>query len=48
MQPATHPNGIEIIQPKVARKRYLGFAFHQCFYPERVVSFATADETPLG
>jgi hypothetical protein len=42
MQPATNPNGIEIIQSKVARERYLGCAFHKCFYPERVVSFAAS------
>ena len=29
-----------IIQPKVAGERYLGFAFHKLFYPERVGSFA--------
>ena len=40
LSPATNPNGIEIIQPKVARARYLGCAFHKCFYPERVVSSA--------
>jgi hypothetical protein len=42
MQPATNPNGIEIIQPKVARERYLGCACHKCFYPERVAFFAAS------
>jgi hypothetical protein len=44
----SNPNGIAIIQPKVARKCYLGFASHKFFNPEWVASLVTIELNPVG